>query len=69
VADRGEVVQVSAHQQQAAATRREAVGQCQMCGAFRLDGGPPTVHRTGCPAGDPLDQEIDGSATPRGTHA
>jgi hypothetical protein len=32
-------------------TRFGKPGQCQACGAFRLDGNPPTVHRTDCVAG------------------
>lgn len=29
-------------------TRYNRAGQCQTCGAYRLDGQPPTVHRTDC---------------------
>jgi hypothetical protein len=37
--------------QQDRAKRGMADGQCQQCKAFRIDGQPPTVHRTGCPMG------------------
>jgi hypothetical protein len=30
-----------------------ADNQCTVCGAFRPDGKPPTVHRTGCINQDP----------------
>ena len=36
------------HQQQAAQAG-EADGQCRGCGAYALDGRPPTLHRHGCP--------------------
>lgn len=43
-----------AAQQQINSATRTADGQCSACGAFRLDGLPPTVHRTGCVAPDRL---------------
>jgi hypothetical protein len=38
------------HQREKSKTR-EADGQCLGCGTFRLDGKPPTIHRTGCTLG------------------
>jgi hypothetical protein len=42
---------VSPTHQQIAAAKYEAAGQCTRCGAFRLDGQPPTVHRHSCTLG------------------
>lgn len=39
-------------------TRYNRPGQCTACGAWRVDGQPPTVHRTDCVEGP------DGSALP-----
>lgn len=38
-------------EQQERSRRRAAKGQCPDCGAFRLDGTPPTVHRYLCTRG------------------
>lgn len=46
--------------QQAAASRGEAVNQCPECRAFRLDGKPPTVHRTGCTRSVKEEERTDG---------
>ncbi len=36
-------------QQQQRAGLGQADGQCRACGAYALDGRPPTLHRNGCP--------------------
>lgn len=46
-------------------TRMGRPGQCGGCGAFRLDGNPPTVHRTDCvygPDGSQLSPLYDPAA-------
>jgi len=48
-----DVTEAYALRQQQLADSRQAEGQCQMCGAFRLDGRPPTVHRYRCRSGGP----------------
>jgi hypothetical protein len=40
-----------AWEQQDLSRRRAAHNQCPECGAFRLDGKPPIVHRTACSHG------------------
>ncbi len=40
-----------AHDQQRLSRTGEAANQCPACGVFRIDGHPPTVHRTDCGLG------------------
>lgn len=37
-----------ARDQQELAADGKAVGQCQSCGTYRLDGQPPILHHDGC---------------------
>lgn len=42
-----EFSEAALHQRELA-KQKKAVGQCDHCGAFRLDGRPPEAHFTGC---------------------
>ncbi len=46
--------QVMAADQQELAKDGTAIGQCQSCGSYRLDGQPPILHHPGCAETPPL---------------